>query len=53
MIPYGLNKIDIKVPEANKLVPESTGLKMMLDISSQKQISVSGNGNGLFAENVR
>lgn len=47
MIPYGLNKIDIKVPQQNKLIPESTGLKMMLISSTEADFS-SRNGNGLL-----
>src|SRR5699024_5533069 len=31
LIPYGLNKVDIIVPEENKLIPKSSGIKMMLD----------------------
>ncbi len=31
-IPYGKNIIDIQVPEQFKLEPESTGLKMMMDL---------------------
>src|SRR5690554_6046450 len=32
LIPYGLNTIDLEVPRQNKMHPESTGIKMMLDI---------------------
>jgi alkylation response protein AidB-like acyl-CoA dehydrogenase len=32
MIPYGRNLIDVKIPEANRLIPQSTGIKMMLDL---------------------
>ncbi len=31
MIPYGRNLIDIAVPATHRLVPHSTGIKMMLD----------------------
>lgn len=48
MIPYGLNKIDIKVPQANKLVPESTGLKMMLDILHRSRFQFPGMGMGFL-----
>jgi len=48
MIPYGLNKIDVKVPEANKLVPESTGLKMMLDILHRSRFQFPGMGMGFL-----
>lgn len=32
MIPYGRNHIDVKIPETHRLVPQSTGVKMMLDL---------------------
>ncbi|MDH6251566.1 alkylation response protein AidB-like acyl-CoA dehydrogenase [Chryseobacterium sp. H1D6B] len=48
MIPYGLNKIDIKVPEQNKLIPETTGLKMMLDILHRSRLQFPGMGMGFL-----
>ena len=30
-IPYGKNRIDVKVPSINKLQPHTSGIKMMLD----------------------
>ncbi len=32
MIPYGRNRIDVKIPKTHRLVPQSTGIKMMLDL---------------------
>jgi hypothetical protein len=32
MIPYGRNRIDVTIPITHKLVPHSTGIKMMLDL---------------------
>ena len=32
MIPYGRNRIDVKIPSGYRLVPHSTGIKMMLDL---------------------
>ncbi len=32
MIPYGRNRIDVSIPASHRLVPESTGIKMMLDL---------------------
>ncbi len=32
MIPYGRNKIDVTIPSTHRLVPHSTGIKMMLDL---------------------
>lgn len=48
MIPYGLNKIDITVPEYNKLIPETTGLKMMLDILHRSRFQFPGMGMGFL-----
>lgn len=31
-IPYGKNIVDIEVPQQQKLIPESTGLKLMMDL---------------------
>ena len=32
MIPYGRNRIDVKIPATHRLLPHSTGIKMMLDL---------------------
>ncbi len=32
MIPYGRNRIDVKIPPTHRLQPHSTGIKMMLDL---------------------
>ncbi len=32
MLPYGRNRIDVRVPATQRLVPQSTGIKMMLDL---------------------
>ncbi|MPT31784.1 MAG: acyl-CoA dehydrogenase [Chryseobacterium sp.] len=48
MIPYGLNKLDIKVPEENKLIPESTGLKLMLDLLHRSRLQFPGMGMGFL-----
>ena len=32
MIPYGRNRIDVTIPATHRLVPHSTGIKMMLDL---------------------
>jgi len=37
-IPYGKNIIDIQVPEQFKMEPESTGLKMMMDLSLPEEM---------------
>ena len=48
MIPYGRNKLDLKIPEAFKLQPESTGIKMMLDILHRSRMQFPGMGMGFI-----
>lgn len=48
MIPYGLNKIDINVPKNYKLEPETTGIKMMLDILHRSRMQFPGMGMGFI-----
>lgn len=48
MIPYGLNKIDVNVPKNQRLKPESTGIKMMLDILHRSRMQFPGMGMGFI-----
>ena len=48
MIPYGRNHVDIQVPAAHRLRPESTGIKMMLDILHRSRIEFPGMGMGFL-----
>lgn len=48
MIPYGLNELDITVPKNHKLIPESTGIKMMLDILHRSRMQFPGMGMGFI-----
>ncbi|PSR52634.1 acyl-CoA dehydrogenase [Adhaeribacter arboris] len=48
MIPYGLNKLDLEVPASFKLQPESTGIKMMLDILHRSRMQFPGMGMGFI-----
>lgn len=48
MIPYGLNKLDLEVPANFKLKPESTGIKMMLDILHRSRMQFPGMGMGFI-----
>ncbi len=38
MIPYGRNRIDVAIPAAQRLVPHSTGIKMMLDLLHRSRL---------------
>src|SRR5690625_7839461 len=42
MIPYGVNNIDISIPENHQLKPESTGLKMMRDVLHRSTMQFPG-----------
>jgi len=48
MIPYGLNKLDLRIPAENKLQPETTGIKMMLDILHRSRMQFPGMGMGFI-----
>lgn len=51
-IPYGKNIIDIQVPEKFKMVPESTGLKMMMDLLHRSRFHFPGMGMGFIRRNL-
>jgi alkylation response protein AidB-like acyl-CoA dehydrogenase len=48
MIPYGRNEVDIRVPKTHRLVPHSTGLKMMLDVLHRSRIQFPGMAMGFL-----
>jgi acyl-CoA dehydrogenase len=47
-ISYGKNRIDIEVPEQFKLVPETTGLKLMMDLLHRSRFQIPGMGMGFI-----
>ncbi|MBU1013992.1 MAG: acyl-CoA/acyl-ACP dehydrogenase [Bacteroidetes bacterium] len=47
-IPYGKNIIDIHVPEQFKLKPETTGLKLMMDLLHRSRFQFPGMGMGFI-----
>lgn len=48
MIPYGRNIVDVTVPAYQKLVPESTGINMMLDILHRSRMQFPGMAMGFI-----
>ncbi|MCW9050131.1 MAG: acyl-CoA dehydrogenase [Deltaproteobacteria bacterium] len=48
MLPYGRNRIDVKVPLMHKLQPQSTGIKMMLDLLHRSRMQFPGMGLGFL-----
>src|SRR5690606_34695904 len=47
-IPYGVNEIDVVVPEDQKLLAESTGIKLMLDMLHRSRLQFPGMGMGFI-----
>ncbi len=47
-IPYGRNRIDVTIPEQFRLVPESTGLKLMMDLLHRSRYQFPGMGVGFI-----
>lgn len=48
MLPYGRNKIDISVPEDQRLQPERNGIHMMLDILHRSRLQFPGMAVGFI-----
>ncbi len=48
MIPYGHNNIDVSIPKNQKLHPERSGIKMMLDILHRSRMQFPGMGMGFI-----
>ena len=45
-IPYGRNRLDVKIPKIQKLIPETTGVKMMLDLLHRSRMQFPGMAMG-------
>ena len=45
-IPYGRNRLDVEIPAMQKLVPETTGVKMMLDLLHRSRMQFPGMAMG-------
>ncbi|MEO0558429.1 MAG: acyl-CoA dehydrogenase family protein [Bacteroidota bacterium] len=50
-IPYGLNHVDVRLPESSRLQPESTGIKMLLDTLHRSRLQFPGMGIGFLRRN--
>lgn len=48
LIPYGLNNIDATVPATAKLIPHSSGLKLMMDLLHRSRLRLSAIGLGFI-----
>lgn len=47
-IPYGKNEIDIQLPKTHRLIPESTGIKMLMDTLHRSRMQFPGMAIGFI-----
>ena len=47
-IPYGRNRLDVHIPSVQRLIPESTGVKMMLDLLHRSRMQFPGMAMGFI-----
>jgi hypothetical protein len=52
MIPYGRNRIDVTIPAVQRLVPQSSGVNMMLDILHHSRMMMPGIAMGFIKRNL-
>lgn len=48
LLPYGRNRIDVKIPVQHRLQPHSTGIKMMLDLLHRSRMQFPGMALGFL-----
>lgn len=48
LIPYGLNKVDVTVPATARFVPETSGVKLLMDLLHRSRLRLSGIGLGFI-----
>ncbi len=48
LLPYGRNRINVQIPKVQKLVPHSSGIKMMLDLLHRSRMQFPGMGMGFI-----
>lgn len=46
MIPYGLNDVDVEVPADNRLQPETTGVRLLMDLLHRSRMRFAGMAMG-------
>lgn len=47
-IPYGRNKIDVFIPDEQRLIPQTTGIQMLLDLLHRSRFQFPGMGLGFI-----
>jgi alkylation response protein AidB-like acyl-CoA dehydrogenase len=45
-IPYGRNSVDVKIPKIQRLIPQTNGVQMMLDLLHRSRLHFPGMGMG-------
>ncbi len=48
MLPYGRNRINARVSKKNRLIPDTTGIKMMLDVLHRSRLQFPGMAMGFL-----
>ena len=48
MLPYGRNRLDVKIPANQRLKPEGSGIRMMLDLLHRSRMQFPGMGTGFL-----
>ncbi len=48
LIPYGLNNIDATLPTTARLIPQTSGIKLMMDLLHRSRLRLSGIGLGFI-----
>ncbi|MEX0681537.1 MAG: acyl-CoA dehydrogenase family protein [Balneolales bacterium] len=48
MLPYGRNRINTRVPERHRLIPPSTGIKLLLDMLHRSRLQFPGMAMGFL-----
>jgi alkylation response protein AidB-like acyl-CoA dehydrogenase len=51
-IPYGRNHIDVHIPEEQRLVPQTTGIQMLLDMLHRSRFQFPAMGLGFIKRNL-
>ncbi len=48
LIPYGRNKVDVTVPATSRFIPETSGVKLLMDMLHRSRLRLSGIGLGFI-----
>jgi alkylation response protein AidB-like acyl-CoA dehydrogenase len=51
-IPYGRNHIDVRIPEEQRLIPQTNGIQMLLDMLHRSRFQFPAMGLGFIKRNL-